>query len=70
MTIGFVEHVVAFSEEISRIRSGWDEKPGEDPKGLLLFSGDAFSPSVESMLTNGRNMVCYCELDMLCMCPN
>jgi 2',3'-cyclic-nucleotide 2'-phosphodiesterase (5'-nucleotidase family) len=34
-------------------RSQWPEE------GLVLFSGDAFSPSVESSVTRGSHMVCY-----------
>ncbi|KAH7335886.1 Metallo-dependent phosphatase-like protein [Rhizoctonia solani] len=33
------------------------EKALEVEHGLVLFSGDLFSPSVESLLTKGRNMV-------------
>lgn len=33
-------------------RSQWPEE------GLVLFSGDAFSPSVESSVTRGSHMVC------------
>ncbi|KEP51830.1 5'-nucleotidase, carboxy-terminal domain protein [Rhizoctonia solani 123E] len=64
--------VVRFSEKINAVRSLWAEKAEEARKkqdsndkaeeeeaehGLVLFSGDLFSPSVESMLTKGRNMV-------------
>ncbi|KDN36889.1 hypothetical protein RSAG8_10508, partial [Rhizoctonia solani AG-8 WAC10335] len=54
--------VARFSEKINEIRNDWPDlqrESGEEEveRGLLLFSGDLFSPSVESMLTKGRNMV-------------
>ncbi|KAJ1300513.1 hypothetical protein OPQ81_005326 [Rhizoctonia solani] len=66
------DRVVQFSEKVNEIRARWTEnaeKANElrDPEdkeqeetvehGLVLFSGDLFSPSVESILTKGRNMV-------------
>ncbi|CUA71910.1 hypothetical protein RSOLAG22IIIB_09914 [Rhizoctonia solani] len=55
------DHVIGFSRKIEEIRESWTGKQqegvGKKREGLLLFSGDIFSPSVESTLTEGRNMV-------------
>ncbi|KAF8666177.1 Metallo-dependent phosphatase [Rhizoctonia solani] len=52
------DHVIRFADKIEEIRGkhGADETQDEY-KSLLLFSGDLFSPSVESLLTRGGNMV-------------
>lgn len=46
--------VTQFSALIEDVRTQWAERNQE---ALLLFSGDVFSPSVESSLTKGRHMV-------------
>ncbi|CAE6492533.1 unnamed protein product [Rhizoctonia solani] len=43
------DHVVQFSEKIRQIRSHWDRDDRRVPQGLLLFSGDLFSPSIHLM---------------------
>ncbi|KAH7319536.1 Metallo-dependent phosphatase-like protein [Rhizoctonia solani] len=48
------DHVIQFARKIQDIQDSWAE---DNRQGLLLFSGDLFSPSVESTLTEGRNMV-------------
>lgn len=64
----FADLVVQFSSKVNELRSRWPEGPDGIQQGLLLFSGDLFSPSVESMLTKGRNMVKvydYCTRNVL-----
>lgn len=46
--------VTQFAALIDDIRARWTERSQE---GLLLFSGDVFSPSVESSVTRGSHMV-------------
>jgi len=58
-----------FAAKIARIRSTWtpatpgpeERAAGEDAKrelgGLVLFSGDAFNPSVESSVSRGEHMI-------------
>lgn len=46
--------VTQFLALIEDIRAQWTERRQE---GLLLFSGDVFSPSVESSVTRGSHMV-------------
>ncbi|CAE6411104.1 unnamed protein product [Rhizoctonia solani] len=61
LTSANFDHVVAFSERIKWIRNSWPKAQGTgkylEPQGLVLFSGDLFSPSVESLLSKGMNMV-------------
>ena len=45
--------VTQFCELVNSIRSSWNQTQG----GMLLFSGDVFSPSVESSVTRGSHMV-------------
>ncbi|KAF8322522.1 Metallo-dependent phosphatase [Clavulina sp. PMI_390] len=45
--------VCQFAERVNVLRSAWPKESG----GLLLFSGDLFSPSVESSVTRGSHMV-------------
>lgn len=46
--------VTQFAALMNEIRQKWSEN-GEE--GLTLFSGDVFSPSVESSVTRGSHMV-------------
>lgn len=50
--------VTQFAALVDDLRGGWPERT-EDKKrdGLVLFSGDLFSPSVESSVTRGSHMV-------------
>lgn len=49
--------VTQFAYKIDSIRSTWPERKDGKRDGLLLFSGDLFSPSVESSVTRGSHMV-------------
>ncbi|KAF8701381.1 Metallo-dependent phosphatase, partial [Rhizoctonia solani] len=52
------DHVIRFADKIEEIRGKHGaDKTQDEYKSLLLFSGDLFSPSVESLLTRGGNMV-------------
>ncbi|RDB21014.1 Trifunctional nucleotide phosphoesterase protein YfkN [Hypsizygus marmoreus] len=49
--------VAQFGALIDDIRQKWTDLPDGKKDGLLLFSGDLFSPSVESSVTRGSHMV-------------
>ncbi|KAJ7074326.1 Metallo-dependent phosphatase-like protein [Mycena amicta] len=49
--------VTQFGALLDRLRSQWDRREDGERDGLVLFSGDAFSPSVESSVTRGSHMV-------------
>jgi 5'-nucleotidase len=49
--------VTQFAAMIDDIRNGWPARPDGKRDGLVLFSGDVFSPSVESSVTRGSHMV-------------
>ena len=49
--------VTQFSSLLDTIRNGWSDRPDGKKDGLTLFSGDLFSPSVESSVTRGSHMV-------------
>ncbi|KAL0567578.1 hypothetical protein V5O48_014416 [Marasmius crinis-equi] len=49
--------VTQFSALLDTIRNGWPERVDGKKEGLTLFSGDLFSPSVESSVTRGSHMV-------------
>ncbi len=50
--------VTQFAALIDDLReSEWTESDDGKKEGLLLFSGDVFSPSVESSVTRGSHMV-------------
>ncbi|KZT61237.1 Metallo-dependent phosphatase [Calocera cornea HHB12733] len=51
-----------FTENLHKLRNAWpDSKDAPGAKdGLVLFSGDLFSPSLESTVTRGSHMVCRC----------
>ena len=51
--------VTQFAAKLHSIRDGWDSLPDGTKMGLILFSGDVFSPSVESSVTRGSHMVCH-----------
>jgi 5'-nucleotidase len=50
--------VTQFAVLLNDIRNGWAPRPDGARDGLVLFSGDVFSPSVESTVTRGSHMVC------------
>jgi 2',3'-cyclic-nucleotide 2'-phosphodiesterase (5'-nucleotidase family) len=49
--------VTQFAALIDDLRKEWTESDDGKKEGLLLFSGDVFSPSVESSVTRGSHMV-------------
>jgi len=49
--------VTQFAALADNLRDRWAQRPDGKRDGLLLFSGDAFSPSVESSVTRGSHMV-------------
>jgi len=49
--------VTQFAALIDDIRDRWGHREDGKKDGLLLFSGDVFSPSVESSVTRGSHMV-------------
>ncbi|KAF9257781.1 Metallo-dependent phosphatase [Marasmius fiardii PR-910] len=49
--------VSQFSVKLDNIRDQWPTRPDGKKDGLTLFSGDLFSPSVESSVTRGSHMV-------------
>ncbi|KAG5718664.1 Trifunctional nucleotide phosphoesterase protein YfkN [Termitomyces sp. T112] len=46
-----------FAAVLDDIRSSWTDLADGKKNGLVLFSGDVFSPSVESSVTRGSHMV-------------
>lgn len=46
--------VTQFAQQLIDLRAKWSDS---DVAGLSLFSGDLFSPSVESSVTRGSHMV-------------
>ncbi|KAG6812759.1 hypothetical protein H0H92_000674 [Tricholoma furcatifolium] len=46
-----------FAALLDDIRNNWVDLPNAKKDGLVLFSGDVFSPSVESSVTRGSHMV-------------
>jgi len=51
--------VTQFAVLLNDIRDRWASRPDGRRDGLALFSGDLFSPSVESSVTRGSHMVCW-----------
>ncbi|KZT11516.1 Metallo-dependent phosphatase [Laetiporus sulphureus 93-53] len=49
--------VTQWAAMLDDIRDGWPVRPDGKRDGLVLFSGDVFSPSVESSVTRGSHMV-------------
>ncbi|KAJ6488654.1 Metallo-dependent phosphatase-like protein [Mycena vitilis] len=49
--------VTQFGALLDSLRAKWDQLPDGKRDGLVLFSGDVFSPSVESSVTRGSHMV-------------
>jgi 5'-nucleotidase len=54
---GGVIDVTQCAAMLEKQRSRWADLPNGKKDGLLLFSGDVFSPSVESSVTRGSHMV-------------
>ena len=55
--LGGTIDVTQFAAMLEKQRSRWEDLPSGKKDGLLLFSGDVFSPSVESSVTRGSHMV-------------
>jgi hypothetical protein len=51
--------VAQFGALLDDIREQWSDLPDGKKDGLVLFSGDVFSPSIESSITRGSHMVLY-----------
>ncbi|KAF8078151.1 Metallo-dependent phosphatase-like protein [Lyophyllum atratum] len=49
--------VTQFAALLDDLRETWSDLPDGKKDGLTLFSGDVFSPSVESTVTRGSHMV-------------
>ncbi|CAE6516088.1 unnamed protein product [Rhizoctonia solani] len=49
--------VTQFAELLDSLRDNWPKRFDGERDGLVLFSGDLFSPSVESTVTRGSHMV-------------
>lgn len=49
--------VTQFATMLDDARDQWAERSDGKRDGLILFSGDVFSPSVESSVTRGSHMV-------------
>ncbi|KAG8906831.1 hypothetical protein FRB99_006006 [Tulasnella sp. 403] len=49
--------VTQFAALVDSLRDAWPSRDDELKDGLLLFSGDLFSPSVESSVTRGSHLV-------------
>ncbi len=49
--------VTQWAAMLDDVREKWPERPDGKRDGLVLFSGDVFSPSVESSVTRGSHMV-------------
>ena len=56
---GIVIDVTQFAHLVDTLRSAWPERSGGtgERDGIVCFSGDLFSPSVESSITRGSHMV-------------
>ncbi|ELU40365.1 flagellar associated protein [Rhizoctonia solani AG-1 IA] len=50
-------NVTQFGELLDSLRDNWPKRSDGKRDGLVLFSGDVFSPSVESTVTRGSHMV-------------
>ncbi|KAF5358493.1 hypothetical protein D9756_001737 [Leucocoprinus leucothites] len=49
--------VTQFAALMNKLRGQWETREDGKKDGLVLFSGDLFSPSVESSVTRGSHMV-------------
>ncbi|KAI5124075.1 hypothetical protein M0805_003902 [Coniferiporia weirii] len=59
LAAGATIDVTQFAYMLDTVRASWAERAGRENEreGLVLFSGDLFSPSVESSVTRGSHMV-------------
>lgn len=49
--------VTQFAAMLDDVRDSWAQRQDGARDGLVLFSGDVFSPSVESSVSRGSHMV-------------
>ena len=49
--------VTKFASSLAGITSKWGQRADNKKDGLVVFSGDLFSPSTESSITRGKHMV-------------
>ena len=49
--------VTKFATSLDSITSKWEKRSDGHKDGLIIFSGDLFSPSIESSTTRGGHMV-------------
>ena len=49
--------VTQFAYKVDEMRNSWSKRDDGERDGLVLFSGDLFSPSIESGVTRGSHMV-------------
>jgi 5'-nucleotidase len=49
--------VTQFTALLHHLRDQWTLRDDGNRDGLVLFSGDVFSPSIESSITRGSHMV-------------
>lgn len=49
--------VTKFATSLADITAKWDKRQDGKKDGLIVFSGDLFSPSTESSVTRGKHMV-------------
>lgn len=50
-------NVTKFATLLANITAKWNKRNDGKTDGLIVFSGDLFSPSVESSITRGKHMV-------------
>ena len=51
-------NVAKFATILADVTATWEDKgDGHGKNGLIVFSGDLFSPSVESAITRGQHLV-------------
>ena len=51
--------VTQFTALLHDLRDQWTLRDDGNRDGLVLFSGDVFSPSIESSITRGSHMVIF-----------
>lgn len=49
--------VTKFASSLATITEKWSDRKDGKKDGLVVFSGDLFSPSTESSITRGKHMV-------------
>lgn len=62
--------VTQWTAMLDDIREQWALRSDGKREGLVLFSGDVFSPSTESSVTRGSHMVCRVRIQRSSERPN